>query len=357
MGLYKRGPVWWMRFTYNGKQVRKPTETADKKLAEKIYHKVMTQVAEGKWFEKPVGADKTVRELLEKYLQEHSARNKAVKSYVRDKSLAGHLNRFMGDCVVTELTPRVVSDYKVTRRGEGAAANTVNNELRLISHAYNLAIREWEWAEFNPVSRVSKEKVNNQIERWLTYEEEEKLLVVSPVWLREIMTFALNTGLRQAEILDLTWDRVDLFRRTLTILEQKNKGKDTLPLNAQALEVLKAKGRVRSIKSNHVFFNSEGRRIQTRNVLRAFYSAVKKAEIEKFRFHDMRHTFATRLVQSGVDLYKVQKLLKHKSPVMTQRYAHHYPESLRDGVEVLDKISTNLAQSDKKEVTACAVTS
>lgn len=356
MGLYKRGQVWWMRFTYNGKQVRKPTDTADKKLAEKIYHKVMTEVAEGKWFERPIGADKAVCELLEKYLTEHSARNKAVKTCIRDKSLSMHLNRYLGDCVVTELAARTVSDYKVARRNEGAAPNTVNNELRLLSHAYNLAIREWEWADSNPVSRVSKEKVNNQVERWLTCEEEEKLLAVSPTWLREIMVFALNTGLRQSEILDLTWDRVDLFRRTLTILEQKNKGKDTLPLNAQAMEVLKAKVRVRSIKSSNVFFNSEGRRIQTRNVLRAFYSAVKKSGIEKFRFHDLRHTFATRLVQSGVDLYKVQKLLRHKTSVMTQRYAHHYPESLRSGVEVLDKISTNLAQPTKKEVTACAVT-
>lgn len=357
MGLYKRGPVWWMRFTYNGKQVRKPTETADKKLAEKIYHKVMIQIAEGKWFEKPLGAVKTVRELLEKYSIEYAAQNKAVKTYIRDKSLAGHLNGFLGDYLVSKLNPRTISDYKVMRRNKGAAPNTVNNELRLLSHAYNLAIREWEWADLNPVSRVSKEKVNNQIERWLTHEEEEKLLAVSPAWLREIMVFALNTGLRQSEILDLTWDRVDLFRKTLTILEQKNKGKDTLPLNAQAMEILKVKSKVRSIKSKCVFFNTEGRRIDARNLLRAFYSAVKKAEIDKLRFHDLRHTFATRLVQSGVDLYKVQKLLRHKSPVMTQRYAHHYSESLRDGVEVLDKISTNLAQSNKKEATACAVTS
>lgn len=102
------------------------------------------------------------------------------------------------------------------------------------------------------------------------------------------MVFALNTGMRQSEILDLTWGRVDFFRRTLTILEQKDKGKDSLPLNVQAMEVLKTKNRVRSIKSNYVFFNGEGRRINTRNVLRAFYSAVNKAEIDKFRFHDLR---------------------------------------------------------------------
>jgi site-specific recombinase XerD len=70
----------------------------------------------------------------------------------------------------------------------------------------------------------------------------------------------------------------------------------------------------------------------------------KKAKIEDFRFHDLRHTFATRLVQTGVDLYKVQRLLGHKLPSMTQRYAHHYQESLRDAVEVLDNLDTNLTQ-------------
>ena len=79
-----------------------------------------------------------------------------------------------------------------------------------------------------------------------------------------------------------------------------------------------------------------------------FYKARERAGIENFRFHDLRHTFATRLVQAGVDLYKVQKLLRHKTPIMTQRYAHHYPESLRDGVEVLDKTNTKLVQSKKE---------
>ena len=77
--------------------------------------------------------------------------------------------------------------------------------------------------------------------------------------------------------------------------------------------------------------------------------AGDKAELPKTRFHDLRHTFATRLVQIGVDLYKVQKLMRHKSPMMTRRYAHHYPESLRDGVETLDRISIISAQSTKEK--------
>lgn len=99
---------------------------------------------------------------------------------------------------------------------------------------------------------------------------------------------------------------------------------------------------MRSIKSNLVFFSNAGEALDGRNVLRAFYIAVENAEIPHCRFHDLRHTFATRLVQAGVDLYKVQKLLRHKSPIMTQRYAHHYSESLRDGVDKLDRFGTIL---------------
>jgi len=91
--------------------------------------------------------------------------------------------------------------------------------------------------------------------------------------------------------------------------------------------------------SDLVFKSKTGTPIESGHLRRVFRLALKKAEIEDFHFHDLRHTFATRLVQAGVELYKVQRLLGHKSPLMTQRYAHHYPESLRDGVEILDRIT------------------
>ena len=78
--------------------------------------------------------------------------------------------------------------------------------------------------------------------------------------------------------------------------------------------------------------------IESGHLRRSFRLALKKAGSDDFHFHDLRHIFATRLVQTGVELYKVQRLLGHKSPIMTQRYAHHYPESLRDGVEIMDRI-------------------
>ncbi|HMK77516.1 MAG TPA: site-specific integrase [Thermodesulfobacteriota bacterium] len=358
MAVYKRGRVWWMCFVHEGRFVRKTTKTTNKKLADKIFNKVMADVAQGKWFEKLPGEEITFKEMIGKYLAEYSSRSKSASSYRRDSSLAAHLLGVFGDSVITRVTPRDITEYKTKRREEGAAAQTVNLELGLMRHCYNLAIREWEWVRENPTQKVHREKVSNLIERWLTFEEEEKLLSASPKWLQEIFILGIETGLRQSELLDLQWDRVDLRRKTLAVLEQKNRGKDTLPLNERALEILKARSRVRHIKSSLVFYTQNGTPIHARNLLRAFYSAAKKAGVRGIRWHDAtRHTFATRLAQAGVDIYTIQKLGRWKSISMVMRYAHHYPESLRPGVEVLDEqrknYITNLSQL-KKEGPECA---
>jgi integrase len=338
-----------MGFSYGGKQVRRSTEVTDRKLAERIYHKVMAQIAEGKWFVPERGVDKTVKELMERYLRDHSGPNKSPKSHRSDRCVAAHLIRAFGDLTLKEVRPSLLAEHKAKRRSEGAAPKTINIELGILSHAFQLAVKEWEWIGDNPVLRVSREKVRNLIERWLTSEEERRLLAASPTWLQEIIMFAVNTGLRQGEILNLQWPKVDLFRKTITLLEQKNGAKDTLPVNAKALEVLKARAKVRSLKSDYVFYNGAGNRMDARDLLRVFYRVMKKADVKDFRFHDLRHTFATRLVQAGVDIYTVQKLGRWKTISMVMRYAHHHPESLRAGVEVLDRtpetISTVLARS------------
>ena len=216
--------------------------------------------------------------------------------------------------------------------------------------AFNLAIKEWEWIEKNPVARVSMEEENNKRDRWLTTEEEERLLKVCPSWLRGLVIFALNTGMRLGEIISLEWKGVDLFRKIVTVFKSKNKEPRTIPINETVFEMLKQKAKVKSIKTSLVFYGDNHTMLLETSVDHAFQTALRKVGIKDFRFHDLRHTFATRLVQLGKDLYKVQKLLGHKTPTMTQRYAHHYPESLRDAVEVLDKLVTNQSQLERHEV-------
>ncbi len=202
-------------------------------------------------------------------------------------------------------------------------------------NALNFAVREWEWLERNPFERVKIEKPHNQVERWLIPEEEQKLLDSSPAWLKELIIFAINTGTRRDEMLSLKWSEVDFSRRVLTLLVTKNKEKRTVPMNEVVSELLKAKSK--GSTSEYAFGSETGTKMDGRNLLRAFYVARKKAGLEDVRWHDLRHTFATRLVQAGIDLYTVKELLGHKTLTMTMRYAHHYPESLRRGVDVLVK--------------------
>ena len=338
-----------MRFSYQGRQVRRSTDVTDRKMAERIYFKVRGLMAAGTWNEQSQGQGKTVTDLLERYLRDHSAPNKAALTHRRDRSLAAHLLRAFGDIPIDQLRPARLAEYKASRRAQGAAPQTLNAELILLGHAYKFGVREWEWATDNPVLRIAKEKVRNIIERWLTPEEEQRLLAASPPWLQEIIVFALHTGLRRGEILTLQWSHVDLSRHTLTILEQKNGARDTLPVNATAMEVLQARAAVRTNSTEAVFVNEAGHPREARNLLRAFYPAMRRAGITRFRFHDLRHTFATRLIQAGVDVYTVQKLGRWKTISMVLRYAHHQPESLRGGAEVLDRLrreqNTELAQA------------
>ena len=184
-------------------------------------------------------------------------------------------------------------------------------------------------------------------------EEEERLLSHCPPWLRDIVIFDLNTGMRRNELLSMEWFWVDLFRRTVTILGpfSKNGKPRTIPLNKNASDILVEKSKVRSIQAKVVFFNQVGKKIDINNLGRSFREVLKKARIENFTFHGLRHTFATRLAQAGIDIFKIAKLLGHRDIRMTQRYAHHCPESLRIGVDILENpvnFGYNLATVDKK---------
>jgi integrase len=149
--------------------------------------------------------------------------------------------------------------------------------------------------------------------------------------LKDIIILALNTGMSQEEILKLQWQNVDLFRKTITTTRKKTMKTRTMktrtmPINNTVLELLKYRMKVRPINgSDCVFFNNAENMIDAGKLKKVFIKAVKDAGITNFRFHDLRHTFATRLVQKGVDLYKVAKLLGHADISTTQRYAHHYP--------------------------------
>ncbi len=130
-------------------------------------------------------------------------------------------------------------------------------------------------------------------------------------------------------MISLEWSRVSLSRKTILIQKTKSGRPRTIPLNRHSADILndKFEEKVRNIKEL-VFVSGTGSKIDPSNLRREFYKVLRKCEIENFKFHDLRHTFATRLAQKGIDIYMIAKLLGHEDIRMTQRYSHHSPESL-----------------------------
>lgn len=350
MGLFKRGRVWWMRFTYNGRQIRKPTETTDKKLAEKIYHKVMTQIAEGKWFDVDKGNKRTFQELVEKY---EATEFKELKSWQSVKSYLKQLKEFFGPYNLSDITPAVIDDFKQMRKAEGVKPATIVRQLNVLKRMFNLAKKRWMWIKEVP-SIEMEAKADRKRLRYLSFEEYHGLLNNCEGWLKDIVTVAAWTGLRQGNVLNLKRYQVNLLARTISLDSSETKNGENLiiPVAGPAFEVLKEALKVAHIKSPHVFCKADGQPYYKMEVHRAFKEALKKAEIEDFRFHDLRHCFASWNRQAGVDIDTLADLMGHKDTRMTRRYAHIGPVHLANAVGLLEKsyreFSTNLAQSKEK---------
>ena len=350
--MFKRNGVWWTCIRHKGSKTQISLETSNKKTALDREAKVRTDIVEGTYFGKLTGYSKTFSELMDKFMKEHAPKVSVSMQRSYASSLK-HLIPFFGDSTLLSISRKRISRYKVLRKGQGVKPATINRELAMFSKAFNLAIDEWEWIKSKPFPKIPYEKEDNERDMWLTEDEEERLLGNSPEWLREIIVFALNTGLRQGELLSLEWPRVNLFRKTILIQKTKNGKPKTLPLNKIALDVLNRRLKVKSIKNDLVFFNRNGKKIPDGNIRLSFHRVMRKVGIKYFRWHDLRHTFATRLAQAGVDLYKISKLLGHKDIKMTQRYSHHCPDSLRDGVEILETDYNLTTIEQKSGFVAC----
>src|SRR5262245_2594862 len=285
MGLVKRGKYWCMRFTYHGRQVRRSTGTTDRRLAEAILGKVRTQLVEGRFFDTLEERTRTFEELIERYLAEHAAKQSEPRHY---HGYDKNLTTFFRGRTLIEITPKVIAEYKNTRYAAGLKPASINRELATLKKAFNLAVKEWEWCRENPVSRVSMEREYNKRDRWLSVEEETRLLQACAPWLHDLVLFALHTGMRMGEILELTWCGVDFTRRTVTVLRSKNGERRTIPVNDTVLSVLKQKSKVRSLRTDLVFCSHAFTPMESGHLRRAFRLALGKARIDDFHFHDLR---------------------------------------------------------------------
>ena len=201
-----------------------------------------------------------------------------------------------------------------------AKSSTVNRYLALIRAIFRRAAFEWQWIDKPPHIRLMHEPSRRV--RWLTADQARILMDELPEHQRHPMFFALATGLRAGNVLNLRWDQIDLKRRVCWFFgDQTKNGEDiTISLNDSAMSVLYAR---RNIHSEYVF-TYQGKPIK-RLTTRAWYRALKRAKIENFRWHDLRHTWASWLVQEGVPLYALQEMGGWKTAGMVRKYAHLSP--------------------------------
>lgn len=301
-------------------------------MAQRILDKTKGEVAEEKWFEKSPGESKTFRELMD-LLTNYSRKNCRSKAYI---SSAKVLGEFFSEYLLAEIEPGLWEEFRDGREKRGCKPATINRDLAAFKRAFSLAT-ECRWLNHNPVASIKQERGSTKRDRWIVVEEETKLLAHSPLWLGRIILFALNTGMRRGEILNLSWRDVDFPRRAITVMESKNGEKRTIPMNEIVYDLLKEIGKVRVIGREWVFHSPISKaKLFNQALERAFAKCVNEAGIEDLHFHDLRHSFGTRLSQKGIDVLTIKALLGHKTLTMTSRYVHHNVESLRKSVEGID---------------------
>ncbi len=395
MSIYQRGENWYIDFTFKGQRVRESIGPS-RKGAEKVIAKKKTEIAENKFLDIRRDPDPVkFHEFAKEYLQWAKA-NKKPSSWDREISTMRRLDKEFGEKMLQEITTWQIEKWKAKRKeavkrpdavigsfkiqgedgidkenwcvefasprgrkgrktfekSEEAEAYhkkiqtpvrpaTVNRELSLLKHMFSKAI-EWGKCKENPAKKVKKLKGEVKRVRFLMPDEVQTLLSNCADYLKPIVTLAVHTGMRKGELLGLKWEQVNFEQGIITLHDTKNSERRDIPMDETVKTTLKEVER----KGDHVFCDGEGESFV--RLQRSVEAALKKSGIEDFRFHDLRHTFASNLVMAGEDLNTVRELLGHKDLTMTLRYAHLSPNHKTKAINVLDRVmSQNPPQTEK----------
>jgi len=332
-GIYKRGNVYWIRYAgLDGRVVYESSGSDKFKTAEALLIQRKQAIKEGKQPEIKKIANYTFRELAEKYLLWTNGRQRSarVKGYI-----IGQLLNSFGNLPLRRFDTVIVEQLQTDLMSRGLRNSSCNKVLNVFKHMFTKAV-EWDMVEAETLKRVRKVKLlrdDSRRLRYLSKEECQSLVNACDNHLKPIVITALNTGMRKGEILSLKWDNVDLKHGFILLDMTKNGERREIPINNTLKSVLQ--GITRRLDIPYVFFDSAtGKAYQ--DVKRSFNTALRKAKIRDFKFHDLRHTFASQLVMAGVDITTVKELLGHKTLTMTLRYSHLAPAHKVKAVDILD---------------------
>jgi len=336
MSLFRRGSTWWIDFaTPTGERIRCSAGTSIKSQAQELHDKLKAEA----WRVQKLG-DKpryTWDDAGQQWLLETDHK----KTHLEDAKKLVWLQQFFRGRVLAEITRDEIAAIGERKRKESSGP-TANRYLALIRAILRKACLEWEWIDKAPKIRLYKESKRRV--RWITPEQAQILLAELPDHQRDVVLFALSTGLRQANVVELTWEQVDLIRHTAWIPGDEAKGKEDIHISLSQLSVELLQRQVG--KHQERVFTYAGRPIGQVNT-RAWRTALKRAGIVDFRWHDLRHTWASWLVQNGTPLYDLQEMGGWKSAEMVRRYAHLAPAQMAKHAEVIGNLlcGTITAQS------------
>lgn len=332
-GVLEKPPasgIWWIDYTdAEGKRHRERIGSKDLALA--MYRKRKTEIWEGAFTPKTRSKRVTFRELAEERMAAKKNRL-AKRSYHADELRLEPLNKEFGSLPASSITPDRIESFLRKRRDGGISGSTANRIRSLISNIFTLAVDAGK-LDVNPVARVGRYREGDPRIRFL--EEDEEAVVRNAIreeWPEGESEFdlVLNTGMRRREYYELKWENVDLRRKIVTVYG-KGGYRRFIPLNSSARAALE---KLYAASDGSPYVCPHKKSSEQNDFRRKLEKCMKKAGIENFRaYHDLRHTFASRMVMAGVDLRSVQELLGHRSIVTTLRYAHLSPDHQKANVE------------------------
>lgn len=331
-GVYYRADRrgWWVSYIdATGERVREKVVAHTRQQALDALHRIKTREETAQLLGVRPASDISVEALFDRYKRHQKARIRPT-TYAR---LGGILDTLKSrlPSLARQIDKRTVAEYIETRSGvDEMKPATVQKEISVLKHCLNLAV-EWNELIQNPAAGARLPKVQNAKTRYLTPGELKAALESAPEWLRAPMAFAACTGVRRGEMLSLRWMDVDTTNRRIYLRETKNGNLRILPLPDSALTVLRLLPQ--GAAGDLVFAGVDA----------AFLSVYTKRVFERLgitdaSFHTLRHTAASWMVQHGVDLYSVGQILGHKTPRMTQRYAHLSPDYMAASMGKLDGV-------------------
>lgn len=290
---------------------------------------IESAIHENRHFKTAESKKRTLAELIDRYIEIILSHKSASMQSAQKKQLLWWKDK-AGYHVLADFTSQTISSLKeelangITNRGEKRTAATVNRYLAALSHALNTAINEWEWIESNPVLKIKKQPESQGRVRYLDDNERNKLLIAckhsSNQQLYTIVVLALSTGMRKGEILNLKRRDVFLNEGFVVLDKTKNKERRRVPIIGHAHAVLSNHLKVARLSSEYVFPSKDGKK--PIDIKRPWEVAVSSAELDDFRFHDLRHSCASYLAMNGASQRDLMEVLGHKTVQMTKRYSH-----------------------------------